>query len=564
MRCGVLSRWRRRRWRRLWRTSLWALWGVPLIPFVVLHALPGAPVSRFEGWGSDPAQRAWLVAQYGFDQPLPLQYTTWLYRALRGQWGQSRFSSRSVFVDVWQATGRTLCLLAWVALVSALLLPLVTVVARHAVPGGETAPRSSLLALVTLPKFLVALVLRDVALTQLEWQALISLPLFDPHYLFNPRFMLLPAVALALTPLLLWYAQGRQSPTSSAWLLWRRFCRDWRLVMGAFLLDVFLVEHVFALRGLGDYGLTALKRHDFPAWYGFSLATALLYGSLRVLLAWGQGALRFSRSPVLPLPPSKPCGYRALGHLLVLLGLALFAGRLAPYSPTDIHTGEQFQLPGHRYVLGTDFLGRDVLSRVLVGFQSCIPRVLGVAALVLGGVLSLRRLARVFPPVGTLWQWGEALMAAWPPWMVFFMAFWLLAPFPHGMEGALALACLAATPAPKARQAGRGRLAPLFARLGCLALVLEVTFFFLHLGAQALPPTWGGDLQAGVSHSYASHSPLPLLAPALAVGWSYYTLAQLHGLVQLAALGPSYAMRWGGWGRHRRKRPATNMTTLIT
>lgn len=56
---------------------------------------------------------------------------------------------------------------------------------------------------------------------------------------------------------------------------------------------------------------------------------------------------------------------------LVFLGLitliALAAPLIAPYDPTHINPVERLRSPGSEYVLGTDYLGRDVLSRLLHG-----------------------------------------------------------------------------------------------------------------------------------------------------------------------------------------------------
>ena len=71
---------------------------------------------------------------------------------------------------------------------------------------------------------------------------------------------------------------------------------------------------------------------------------------------------------------------------LVLLCIALFGRFVAPYSPTEF-VGPPFSLPGPHYWLGTDFLGRDVLTRVLYGGLSVF--VLGIAATVIGIVLGV-------------------------------------------------------------------------------------------------------------------------------------------------------------------------------
>jgi len=83
-----------------------------------------------------------------------------------------------------------------------------------------------------------------------------------------------------------------------------------------------------------------------------------------------------------------------MGGLLVLGGItaaALLAPYLAPYPVTEMHALDRFAPPGGRYLLGTDFFGRDLLSRVLFGYRtSLLVAVLSVAfALVLGSALGV-------------------------------------------------------------------------------------------------------------------------------------------------------------------------------
>jgi peptide/nickel transport system permease protein len=58
-----------------------------------------------------------------------------------------------------------------------------------------------------------------------------------------------------------------------------------------------------------------------------------------------------------------------IGLFLVALYLivAVFAGVLAPYSPTDQRAPDRLQEPNAKYLLGTDEFGRDILSRLMHG-----------------------------------------------------------------------------------------------------------------------------------------------------------------------------------------------------
>jgi peptide/nickel transport system permease protein len=59
------------------------------------------------------------------------------------------------------------------------------------------------------------------------------------------------------------------------------------------------------------------------------------------------------------------------GAVLVLFFvIALIAPFIAPYPPTEFHSGRSFEGPSSDFLLGTDQFGRDTLSRILVGTRS--------------------------------------------------------------------------------------------------------------------------------------------------------------------------------------------------
>jgi peptide/nickel transport system permease protein len=72
----------------------------------------------------------------------------------------------------------------------------------------------------------------------------------------------------------------------------------------------------------------------------------------------------------LALPPTL-AGQVGLALLLAVVLLALIGPELAPYGPSQT-VGAPYAPPGGRFLLGTDFLGRDVLSRSLNGGRSVL------------------------------------------------------------------------------------------------------------------------------------------------------------------------------------------------
>jgi len=53
--------------------------------------------------------------------------------------------------------------------------------------------------------------------------------------------------------------------------------------------------------------------------------------------------------------------------IIALLILAIFAPYIAPYYYADGSLKDNYAKPGDKYLLGADFMGRDVLSRIIYG-----------------------------------------------------------------------------------------------------------------------------------------------------------------------------------------------------
>lgn len=91
--------------------------------------------------------------------------------------------------------------------------------------------------------------------------------------------------------------------------------------------------------------------------------------------------------------------------LLIVIVAGVFAPLLAPYLPAEVHFSTPFQQPGTvGFALGTDDLGRDILSRVLYGTRASLEV----------GALSVLVAVVVGVPLGLLagyWRWLDALVS---------------------------------------------------------------------------------------------------------------------------------------------------------
>jgi peptide/nickel transport system permease protein len=86
------------------------LFGISVIVFLVISLIPGDPATAILGAYATPENVARLDRELGLDQPLPVQYLTWLSGVLQGDLGRSYSLNRPVLDEVLERFGPTLIL----------------------------------------------------------------------------------------------------------------------------------------------------------------------------------------------------------------------------------------------------------------------------------------------------------------------------------------------------------------------------------------------------------------------------------------------------------------------
>lgn len=104
--------------------------------------------------------------------------------------------------------------------------------------------------------------------------------------------------------------------------------------------------------------------------------TVALETTLRPRRGWIRALLSFSRR--------KPLG--AIGGVVttIMVITAIFATWLAPMDPYELNFAAVLKPPGTEYLLGSDHLGRDVLSRIIYGAR--VSLYVGLLSVALGQV----------------------------------------------------------------------------------------------------------------------------------------------------------------------------------
>lgn len=80
-------------------------------------------------------------------------------------------------------------------------------------------------------------------------------------------------------------------------------------------------------------------------------------------------------------------GLFGLAVFVILAVVAIGAPFIAPFDPVEQHRGAELSPPNATYLLGTDQLGRDLLSRIIHGSRASL--LVGVIAVSLGGLVGV-------------------------------------------------------------------------------------------------------------------------------------------------------------------------------
>lgn len=172
--------------RRLLQTFL-TLFGVALLSFLLLKAAGGDPAEMLAGEGASRQVIETIRREFGLDQPLHVQFASFLAKAVQGDFGISYFTRQPVAEEIARTYPRTLSLAA-VAIAFAFIGGISLGVAAALRPYSWIDGTMMLVSTLglSIPGFWLALILIYVFSIELGW-----LPVFG---LQSPQHYILPAI----------------------------------------------------------------------------------------------------------------------------------------------------------------------------------------------------------------------------------------------------------------------------------------------------------------------------------------------------------------------------------
>jgi len=177
------------------------VFGVCLLTFVLINALPGNVATAVLGDQATPEQVAALTAQLGLDEPIPQRFLNWLGGVFQGDLGSSLVNNQPVWDAVAQRIPVTLELVA-LALLFAIAAAVPAAVLAVRKPGGvlDRVLGGVSFSFLATPSFLLGLVLILVFAIELRWFPVSGWVPFAQDPIGNLETAFLPALTLAATP----------------------------------------------------------------------------------------------------------------------------------------------------------------------------------------------------------------------------------------------------------------------------------------------------------------------------------------------------------------------------
>jgi peptide/nickel transport system permease protein len=293
--------------------------GITFVVFVMMQSIPGDPVVALLGDAYTEEDAIKAREAYGLDKPVVIQYFIWLGKLVQGDWGSSILSGRPVLTDVLIRLPVTLELIVLsMAVALGIAIPAAIIGALRQNTWADYTATSIAMVGVSIPEFFIGvllLLLFSIGLGGLlPSSGWVYLPGTCPSIVCgvslwgNMTHVLMPALALGvgraalLTRLLRasmlevirteYVTTARAKGLSERPVVFKHALKNALIptvtVMGlqvGFLIGgAIVVETLFAMPGLGTFGIDAIIARDYQQVQGFALVTALAFVVINLLV----------------------------------------------------------------------------------------------------------------------------------------------------------------------------------------------------------------------------------------------------------------------------------------
>lgn len=273
--------------------------GITLVVFAAMKLIPGDPIIALLQDSYTEELAAELRVQLGLDRPLPVQYAIWLRDLFSGNWGTSIISRQPVLDEILQRlpiTIELLILALFFALVISIPIGIVSAVKRNTMIdyGAMTFAMLG----ISLPEFFLGALLLIFFSLGLQWLPATGYVPFFEYPVDNLRHMVLPALTLGMTRAALIarlirnsmlevirqdYIDTARAKGLSEFIVINKHALKNALIptvtvvglqIGYLIGGAIIVESLFAIPGIGSFGIDGILQRDYPMVQAFSVVAA--------------------------------------------------------------------------------------------------------------------------------------------------------------------------------------------------------------------------------------------------------------------------------------------------
>lgn len=287
------------------------LFGVSLLTFLLFHAIPGDPARMMLGMRPNVATIEQLREQWGYDQPLHVQFGRFLSKALTGDLGRSTYSNREVAGEILRRAPATAILgLAAISFAIFFGLPLGVFSALKRNTWIDFSAMVGALTGLSIPIFFLAILFLWIFGYLLRWFPLSGY--IDEN---GWAALVLPAVALGTRPLAILARLTRSSmlevlradyvqtarakgQRESLVIIKHAFRNAFNPVFTALsgslaglMVGSFFVEFIFRWPGVGYLAIESIQQRDLPMIQGTVLFAAFIFVIINLLVDIGYRIL---------------------------------------------------------------------------------------------------------------------------------------------------------------------------------------------------------------------------------------------------------------------------------
>ncbi|TCT44456.1 ABC transporter permease [Martelella mediterranea] len=272
------------------------------LAFVLVRLAPGDPAALMLGPDATPQDVRDLRASLGLDQPIFIQYVTFVANAAQGDLGRSLFFDNSV-TSVLAARAEPTVFLSLFSLIFALLIatPIGIYAAyRRGSVLDQSAVTTAMLA-ASVPSFLTGLIFQRYLATELGWFPASGYGGPDADFLDRMWHLVLPSITLGIvnSALILRFTRAsmldilsedyvrtaRAKGMSERRVILRHALKNAGipiitvvgLTFALLVAGAVVTERVFNLPGLGSLVVNAVLRRDYPVIQGTLIVVAIVY-----------------------------------------------------------------------------------------------------------------------------------------------------------------------------------------------------------------------------------------------------------------------------------------------